>query len=61
MDFQSPFKKMSPKDLAKKIKKNYKSMNSNIIIPGYWILILFILKILPQKIILKIMQIMNIK
>ena len=36
-------------------------MNSNIIIPGYWILILFILKILPQKIILKIMQIMNIK
>ena len=59
--YQSPFKKMSPKDLAKKIKKNYKSMNSNIIIPSYWILILFILKILPQKIILKIMQIMNIK
>ena len=59
--YKSPFKKMSPKYLAKRIRKNYKSMNSNIIIPSYWIIILFILKILPQKIILKIMQIMNIK
>ncbi len=59
--YKSPLKKMSPIVLAKKIKKDYKKMNSNIIIPSYWIFILFILKILPQKIILKIMKLFNLK
>ena len=57
---ETPFKKLDPIRLSRKIKKNYKTMKGTFYIPKYWFLINILTSLIPKRLLFFLLKLFKI-